>query len=128
MEARLLKVKEVFDYVKEMSSEIGCLFEGLDTRITKLKDVYKDFIKNANAIKSPDVNPFIFSLDSFYFQTSLLHREVNYLKDCKLIIINRMYGEYYKLFNLINYLIYSRFFRINLNFKNQTFILQFFFV
>jgi hypothetical protein len=102
MEARLLKVKNVFDDVKGMRSEIGNLFEGLDARITKLKDVYKDFIKNTNAIKSPDVKPFIFSLDSFYFQTSLLEREFNYLKDYKTIIINRMYGEYYKLFKLIN--------------------------
>ena len=102
MEDRLLKVKEVFDDVKEMRSEISNLFESLDGRITKLKDIYKDFIKNTNAIKSPDVKPFIFSLDSFYFQTSLLEKEFNYLKDYKTIIINRMYGEYYKLFKLIN--------------------------
>lgn len=102
MEDRLLKVKEVFDDVKDMRSEISNLFESLDGRITKLKDVYKDFIKNTNAIKSPDVKPFIFSLDSFYFQTSLLEKEFNYLKDYKNIIINRMYGEYYKLFKLIN--------------------------
>ena len=34
MDDKLLKVKVVFDKVREMRNEIGTLFEGLDGRIT----------------------------------------------------------------------------------------------
>ena len=101
MDDKILKVREVFDGVKDMRSEIDILFGGLDGRITKLKEMYDEFIESANNIKTPEVKVFIFSLDSFYFQISLLEREYNYLIDYKKIIINRMYGEYYKLFKLI---------------------------
>ena len=70
MDDKLLKVKVVFDKVREMRNEIGTLFEGLDGRITKLTDVYNDFIKNTKQIKTADTKIFIFSLDSFYFQNN----------------------------------------------------------
>ena len=101
MDDKLLKVKVVFDKVREMRNEIGTLFEGLDGRITKLTEVYNEFIKNTKQIKTADTKVFIFSLDSFYFQNNLLKREYRYLKDYYNIIINRMYGEYYKLYHLI---------------------------
>jgi hypothetical protein len=102
MEDKLLKVKYVFDKVKDMRSELNLLFSHLDSRLNKLSEIYDDFIKNTNMIRSPDVKALIFSLDSFYFQNSLLRREYTYLKDYYNIIINRMYGEYYKLFKIIN--------------------------
>ena len=101
MDDKLLKVKVVFDNVRGMREEISTLFEGLDGRISKLHEVYNDFIRNTKLIRTPDVKAFIFSLDSFYFQNSLLKREYKYLKDYYNIIINRMYGEYYKLYKLI---------------------------
>ena len=101
MDDKLLKVKVVFDKVRGMREEISTLFEGLDGRISKLHEVYNDFIRNTKLIRTPDVKAFIFSLDSFYFQNSLLKREYKYLKDYYNIIINRMYGEYYKLYKLI---------------------------
>ena len=101
MDDKLLKVKVVFDKVREMRNEIGTLFEGLDGRITKLTEVYNDFIKSTKQIKTADTKVFIFSLDSFYFQNNLLKREYRYLKEYYNIIINRMYGEYYKLYKLI---------------------------
>ncbi len=101
MDIKLNKVKLVFENVKDMRSEIINLFENLDHRISKLKELYADFVNNAKHINTPDVNPFIFSLDSLFFQTSLIEKEYNYLNDYKNTIINRMYGEYYKLFKLI---------------------------
>ena len=101
MDDKLLKVKVMFDSVKGMREEISTLFEGLDGRISKLCEVYNEFIRNTKSIKTPDVKAFIFSLDSFYFQNSLLKREYRYLKEYYNIIINRMYGEYYKLYRLI---------------------------
>lgn len=101
MDDKLLKVKIIFDKVKEMRDEINILFEGLDGRISKLGEIYNEFVKNAKMIKTPDVKAFIFSLDSFYFQNSLLSKEYQHLKDYYSIIINRMYGEYYKLYKLM---------------------------
>jgi len=101
MDDKLLKVKVVFDKVREMRNEIGTLFEGLDGRITKLTEVYNEFIKSTKQIKTAGTNIFIFSLDSFYFQNNILKREYKYLKNYYNIIINRMYGEYYKLYKLI---------------------------
>lgn len=101
MEDKLLKVKHVFDKVKDMRSELNLLFNHLDGRICKLSEIYDEFIKNTNMIRTADIKVLIFSLDSFYFQNSLLRREYKYLKDYYNIIVNRMYGEYYKLFKLI---------------------------
>jgi len=101
MEDKLLKVKHVFDKVKDMRSDINLLFNNLDGRICKLAEIYDEFIVNTHTIRTPDIRSFIFSLDSFYFQNSLLRREYKYLKDYYNIIINRMYGEYYKLFKIM---------------------------
>jgi hypothetical protein len=101
MDDKLTKVKIVFNNVKEMRSEISILFDNLDGRIKKLKEMYREFVDYTKSIKTADVKSFIFSLDSFYFQTSLLQKEYNYLKDYNATIINRMYGEYYKLLKLI---------------------------
>jgi len=101
MDDKLTKVKVVFNNVKEMRSEISILFDNLDGRIKKLKEMYREFVDYTKSIKTADVKSFIFSLDSFYFQTSLLQKEYNYLKDYNATIINRMYGEYYKLLKLI---------------------------
>ena len=101
MDDKLTKVKLVFDNVKEMRSEIAILFDSLNGRIKKLKEMYSEFVTYTKSIKTADVKSFIFSLDSFYFQTSLLQKEYDYLKDYYGIIVNRMYGEYYKLLKLI---------------------------
>ena len=87
MDDKLLKVKVVFDKLRTKRNEISTLFEGLDGRISKLSEVYSEFIKNANLIRTPDTKAFIFSLDSLYFQNSLLKREYKYLRDYYNIII-----------------------------------------
>ena len=68
MDDKLLKVKVIFDNVRGMREEISTLFEGLDGRISKLSEVYNEFIRSTKTIKTPDMKAFIFSLDSFYFQ------------------------------------------------------------
>jgi hypothetical protein len=103
MDNKMSNMKVVFDKVRGMREEISTLFEGLDGRISKLHEVYNDFIRNTKLIKTPYINAFVFSLDSFYFQNSLLKREYKFLKDYYIIIINRMYSEYYKLYKLIIY-------------------------
>ena len=66
-----MKVKQVFDNVREMRDEISTLFKGLDGRISKLSEIYTEFINNTKSIKSPDVKALVFSLDSLYFQFGL---------------------------------------------------------
>ena len=108
MEKNLKCVKMIFDNVKEMRSDISILFHGLDGRIDKLTNIYKEYITYTKSIKTCDMKTIIFSLDSFYFQTNLLQKEYNYLHKYYASIINRMYGEYYKLLKLIG----MKFYRI----------------
>ena len=109
MNNKIKKVKIIFDEVKELRNEINTLFLCLDGRISKLSEIYNEFIKNTKQIRTPDVKSFIFSLDSFYFQNNLLKREYKNLKDFNIIIINHMYGEYYKLYRLItDFIVKSR--------------------
>ena len=56
MEDKLLKVKHVFDKVKNMRSELNLLFNHLDGRICKLSEIYDDFIKNTNMINIPSTH------------------------------------------------------------------------
>ena len=101
MNNKIIKVKIIFDEVKDLRNEINTLFQCLDGHISKLSEIYNEFIKNTKQIRTPDIKSFIFSLDSFYFQNNLLKREYKNLKDFNIIIINHMYGEYYKLYRLI---------------------------
>lgn len=101
MEDKVNMLKNKFNNIKNMRIEMSDLFINLDGKIAKLKDIYAEFIKNTNLIQTQDKKIFIFSLDSFYFQTSLLNKEFNNLKNYSSLIINRMYGEYYKLLKII---------------------------
>lgn len=95
MDQKLNKVKHTFDKIKDMREEISGLFQNLDCRISKLKEIYNDFIRNNNS------KLFIFGLDTFYFQNNLLTNEYSFLKEYYNRIINRMYCEYYKLYKVI---------------------------
>ena len=101
MEDKVNMLKKKFNNIKNMRVEMNELFTDLDGKIVKLKDIYGEFIKNTNLIQTQDKKIFIFSLDSFYFQTSLLNKEYINLKNYSSLIINRMYGEYYKLLKII---------------------------
>ncbi len=50
MEDKLLKVKHVFDKVKNMRSELNLLFNHLDGRICKLSEIYDEFIKTPELV------------------------------------------------------------------------------
>ena len=51
MDDKLVKVKLVFDKVKKMRGEITVLFDGLDGRITKLCEIYNEFININESIE-----------------------------------------------------------------------------
>ena len=63
--------------------------------LNKLKNTYNNLIKH-NSKKI-----FLFCLDSFYFQYKILNMEMENLNRFIILINNRMYGDYYKLYNII---------------------------
>ena len=71
------------------------LFFFSNTKLKQLKEQYNDLVKqNSKKI-------FLFCLDSFYFQYKVLHVEMELFHRMCALIHNRIYGDYYKLFNII---------------------------
>jgi hypothetical protein len=69
--------------------------ETISNKLYKMKENYNDLIKtNTNKV-------FLFCLNSLYFQYKILNFELeNYVK-MNSLIQNRIYGDYYKLYNII---------------------------
>lgn len=67
----------------------------LATQLASLKDTYTHLVKtNSKKI-------FLFCLDSFYFQYRILTIELDNINRFSSLINNRMYGDYFKLFQLM---------------------------
>lgn len=95
MEEIITKLKNDFNNIITIRTTVKNIFDILQIRIDKLKQLYTEFIhSNKNEI-------FIFGLDSFYFQTKLLDIEYYDMKRLFLAINNRMYCEYFKLHKII---------------------------
>jgi len=67
----------------------------LGEQITQLKSVYNDLIKANNK------KIFLFCLDSFFFQYKTFLMEIDHIDKTRTMINNRMYCDYYKLYNII---------------------------
>ena len=95
MDGKFNELKLTFNGIKNLREEINSIFDNLEQRVLKLKDLYKDFIdQNTTTL-------FIFGLDSFYFQNKLIDIELGDMKKFYDLIMNRMYCEYYKLYKII---------------------------
>jgi len=69
--------------------------ETISKKIYKIKEKYNDLIKtNTNKV-------FLFCLNSLYFQFKILNFELENFTKMNSLIQNRMYGDYYKLYNII---------------------------
>lgn len=67
----------------------------ISTKLTNLKEKYNELIKiNTNKV-------FLFCLNSLYFQYKILNMELENFNKINSLIQNRMYGDYYKLYNII---------------------------
>jgi hypothetical protein len=95
METRLLKLKGDFNNISNIRTNVKNIFDMLREKIDKLHQIYSDFIKNNKN------DMFIFSLDSFHFQSKLINIEYDDMKRLFLAINNRMYCEYFKLHKII---------------------------
>ena len=91
--------KNSFETIKDYKNDIDNVFRYIKNKTEILTCMYNDYLKEIK-----DTINYRISLDSFNFQTKLINIEHdNYNKIFKLFI-NRMYGDYYKLYNkLIDY-------------------------
>ncbi len=88
-------LKSEFQEILQIQYEIQTRKNGIVEKLQELKELYN------NLVKSNTKKIFLFCLDSFYFQYKTLSIETEDI--CKFIslINNRMYGDYYKLYNII---------------------------
>jgi len=106
MDSNLNVLKNNFSIIVTMRSEIQSTFNNLEVKISKLKEIYSNLLKNNNQTS------YTFGLDSLSFQRKLIDVELNHMKQFYLLLNNRIYCEYYKLYKII-----SKY--IKKNFKDQ---------
>lgn len=88
-------LKSDFQDILKLQYEIQTRKAAITTKLQELKVVYSTLVKtNTKKI-------FLFCLDSFYFQYKTLFLETEDF--CKFVVLinNRMYGDYYKLYHII---------------------------
>ena len=102
-------VTEKFSFIKKQLFDINDNFmdiisiyhstieknNDISVKLSKLKEKYNDLIKN-NTNKV-----FLFCLNSLYFQYKILNFELENFTKINSLVQNRMYGDYYKLYNII---------------------------
>lgn len=90
-----MELKNNFVIIIEIKKNVKIIFDILQQKINKLRELYHDFIINNNT------QILIFGLDSFYFQNKMIDIEYNDMKNIFLAMNNRIYCEYYKLYRII---------------------------
>uniref|UniRef100_A0A6C0I8E0 Uncharacterized protein n=1 Tax=viral metagenome TaxID=1070528 RepID=A0A6C0I8E0_9ZZZZ len=96
MDAKLNKVKTNFNKIKDIRIAVVNIITTLEVKITKLKGMTNDFIKNNQETL------FVFGLDSFMFQSKMIDYEYADMQKYFLALNNRMYCEYYKLYKIVS--------------------------
>jgi len=95
MEEQISELKKTFTNLIDVRAEVHATFVGLNNIVSKLNNIYSDFIQKNND------NVLIFGLDSLRFQSKLIGIEYEDMKRLFHAINNRMYCEYYKLYKII---------------------------
>ena len=95
MESKLVKLKSDFNEIINIRNTVKNVFDILQVRIDRLRQIYSEFIKTNKT------EMFVFGLDSFHFQSKLIDIEYYDMKRLFLAINNRMYCEYFKLHKII---------------------------
>lgn len=92
-------LKDKFENIKDYKTDIENVINYINNKTNILSDMYNNYLKEIN-----DATNYRLSLDTFNFQTKLINLErENYQKILK-IFLNRMYGDYYKLYKkLVDY-------------------------
>jgi hypothetical protein len=96
MKLDLEELKNEFIIIRDTRTNITNIFISLEKYIENLKKIYSDYsIHNSEKL-------FNFGLDSFRFQNKILDIEHEDIKRLFMLINNRLYCEYYKLYKLLN--------------------------
>jgi len=96
MDAKLQKIRNVFNKIKDIRIQVMNVFSMLEVKLTKLKLMTSEFIKGNHDAT------FVFGLDSFKFQSRLIDFEYADMQKYFYALNNRMYCEYYKLFKIVS--------------------------
>jgi hypothetical protein len=89
------KLKTHFNNIMALKQEISKVKMVVSTKLSDLKKVYNDLAKT-NCKKA-----LLFCLDSFYFQYKTFTLEMEHIDRYRALMNNRMYCDYYKLYNII---------------------------
>lgn len=89
------KLREEFQQILELYKQINKQKTKCEEKITQLKETYGELIKqNSNKV-------FLFCLDSLFFQYKVLNLEQENYNKTIALLHNRIYGDYYKLYNIV---------------------------
>jgi len=69
--------------------------QDINSKLQEVKQTYQYLVKNNNK------KIFLFCLDAFFFQYKNHNTEYENLSKSAILIVNRMYGDYYKLYNIL---------------------------
>jgi hypothetical protein len=89
------KLRNDFENIITLKREISKIKLVVSDKLSQLKMVYNDLIKTNNK------KIFLFCLDSFYFQYKTFAMEMEHIDRYRALMNNRMYCDFYKLYNLI---------------------------
>lgn len=95
-------LKNQFENVKDYKNDIDNVLKYINNKNLILTNIYNDYLTE-HINKSNYKN----SLDTFNFQTKLINLEYQSYTKIYKIFINRMYGDYYKLYKKLVYFIES---------------------
>jgi hypothetical protein len=90
------KLKNDFSTIIRQRNELQDKRTTLEDKLNDIREHYNDLVKN-NSKKI-----YLYCLDSLYFQYKILRVELEQFQKMISLIFNRMYGDYYKLYNIIN--------------------------
>ena len=94
-ENKINSLRENYENIELIIDEIILSKTILLEKIDKIKILYSDLIKKNNS------KNFIFCLDSLHFQYKLFMMDIESINKIKKFTLNRMYCDYYKLYNII---------------------------
>ena len=89
------KLKNDFENIMAIKSEIIKLKNTVASKLEQLKIVYGDLLRNNNK------KILLFCLDSFFFQYKVFCMEIENIDQLRLLLDNRMYCDYYKLYQIV---------------------------
>lgn len=89
------KLKNNFDNIITLKREISKVKRVVLDKLNQLKSIYNELVKS-NSKKL-----FLFCLDSFYFQYKTFAMEMEHIDRFRALLNNRMYCDYYKLFQIV---------------------------